>query len=84
MITYEDKIFDSWQDVVEQYPAMWVVFDKVDFDGAKVHSGHICGILPDEKIIEFRHKHFGEIELSLRTTETMCAGGNIHGELINI
>lgn len=30
MITYEDKKFDTWDDVVRQYPAMWVVFDKAN------------------------------------------------------
>ena len=29
MITYKDKKFNSWKDVVEQYPAMWVVFDNL-------------------------------------------------------
>ena len=84
MITYKDKIFNNWQEVVNQYPAMWVVFDQVDFDGAKVLSGHICVVLPDEEIIDYRHKHHGEIELSLRTTETIGVGGYIHGELINV
>ena len=83
MITYEDKKFDSWKDVVKQYPAMWVVFDKVDFDGARVNAGHIWVILPDEQIISFKNKNRKQIALSLRTTETMGIGGYIHGELID-
>ena len=83
MITYKDRKFSSWTDVVKQYPAMWVVFDKVDFDGANVKSGNIWVILPDDEIIAFRHKHFGKIKLSLRTTETMGIGGYIHGELVD-
>ena len=83
MITYEDKKFDTWDDVVKQYPAMWVVFDKADFDGSEVLSGHIWVILPDKDIIQFENKHAGNYELSLRTTETMGVGGYIHGELID-
>ena len=83
MITYEDKKFGSWSEVVKRYPAKWVVFDKVDFDGAEVHAGHIWVILPDDKIIAFRNAHFGEIKLSLRTTETAGVGGYIHGELVD-
>ena len=71
MITYKDSTFNSWTDVVKQYPAKWVVFDEVDFDGAKVNSGNIWEILPDDKIIAFRHKNFGKIKLSLRTTESI-------------
>ena len=97
MITYEDKSFDTWEDVVKQYPAMWVVFDKVDFDGREVTAGHIMIILPDEEIIDFENKHFNEVKMSLRTTETVRItdengnfigyanghGGYIHGELID-
>jgi hypothetical protein len=87
MITYNENdkeiSFDSWKDVVKRYPAQWVVFDKVDFDGARVNAGHIWVILPDEEIIDFKHKNRGKIVLSLRTTETMNMGGYIHGELIN-
>ena len=83
MIYYEDKEFESWSDVISEYPGMWVVFDKVDFDGSKVNSGHIWAILPDDKIIDFRHKNFGDIELSLRTTETLGTGGYIHGEIVD-
>ena len=83
MITYQNMIYESWEDVVSQYPAMWVVFDKVDFDGSRVKSGHIWAILPDDEIIAFRNAHFGQIKLSLRTTETMSIGGYIHGELVN-
>lgn len=87
MITYNENdkeiSFDSWKDVVKRYPAQWVVFDKADFDGARVNAGHIWVILPDEEIIDFKHKNRGKIVLSLRTTETMNMGGYIHGELIN-
>ena len=97
MITYEDKSFDTWEDVVKQYPAMWVVFDKVDFDGREVKAGHILVILPDEDIIDYENKHFDEVKMSLRTTETVRItdnngdfvgyandqGGYIHGELID-
>lgn len=83
MITYEDKSFDSWDEVVKQYPAMWVVFDKVDFDGSEVHAGHIWVILPDKDIINFENQHTGDYELSLRTTESVGIGGYIHGELID-
>ncbi|MBQ7678377.1 MAG: hypothetical protein IJT34_00815 [Butyrivibrio sp.] len=97
MITYEDKAYNTWEDVVKQYPAMWVVFDKVDFDGSEVKAGHIMVILPDEEIIDFENKHFEEVKMSLRTTETVritdddgkligyanSQGGYIHGELID-
>ncbi|MBQ9438057.1 MAG: hypothetical protein IJU50_06955 [Lachnospiraceae bacterium] len=97
MITYEDKSFDTWEDVVKQYPAMWVVFDKADFDGREVKAGHIMVILPDEDIIDYENKHFNEVKMSLRTTETVHItdengnfvgyangqGGYIHGELID-
>ena len=97
MITYEDKKFDTWDDVVKQYPAMWVVFDKADFDGREVKTGHIMIILPDEEIIAFENEHFNEVKMSLRTTETVRItdergnfigysngqGGYIHGELID-
>ena len=86
MITYEDKSFNSWQDVVRDYPAMWVVFDKVDFRKGRVQSGNIWVILPDDKIVDFKNTHFGDIALSLRTTETVelgSMGGYIHGELID-
>ena len=83
MITYEDKSFDTWEDVVKQYPAMWVVFDKADFDGARVNAGHIWVIIPDDEIISFRNTHFGEYKMCLRTTETSGFGGYIHGELID-
>ena len=83
MITYEDKSFDTWEDVVKQYPAMWVVFDKADFKKGRVQSGHIWIILPDKDIIEFENKNYGYYVLSLRTTETMDIGGYIHGELID-
>ncbi|GEM_PF-4968832 len=83
MITYKDKKFNSWKDVVEQYPAMWVVFDKVDFRKGHVQSGNIWVILPDKDIIDFENKNSGNYALSLRTTETMDIGGYIHGELID-
>lgn len=83
MITYKDKKFNSWKDVVEQYPAMWVVFDKVDFRKGRVQSGNILVILPDEDIIDFEDKNIGNYALSLRTTETMDIGGYIHGELVD-
>ncbi|MBR1742463.1 MAG: hypothetical protein IJ733_11485 [Lachnospiraceae bacterium] len=76
-------MYDSWEDVVKQYPAMWVVFDKVDFDGSRVNAGHIWAVLSDEEIIAFRNKHFGQIKLSLRTTETLGSGGYIHGEIVD-
>ena len=71
MITYKDKSFDSWKDVVKNYPAMWVVFDKVDFRKGRVQSGNIWVILPDDKIVDFKNTHFDDIALSLRTTETV-------------
>ena len=71
MITYEDKSFNSWQDVVKDYPAMWVVFDKAELKHGQIQSGNIMAILPDEKIIAFRNAHLGEVKLSLRTTETV-------------
>ncbi|MBR1627937.1 MAG: hypothetical protein IJ679_01555 [Lachnospiraceae bacterium] len=87
MITYEDKAFNSWQDVVKDYPAMWVVFDKVDFRKGRVQSGNIWVILPDQDIIKFENEHSGHYALSLRTTETVGVDGNmggyIHGELID-
>ena len=83
MITYKDNTFNSWSDVVEQYPAMWVVFDKVDFRKGRVQSGNIWVILPDEDIIDFENKNFGSYALSLRTTDTMDIGGYIHGELVD-
>lgn len=83
MITYKDKKFNSWKDVVEQYPAMWVVFDKVDFRKGRVQSGNIWVILPDKDIIDFEDKNIGNYVLSLRTTETMDIGGYIHGELVD-
>ena len=99
MITYNDKKFSAWNDVVEKYPAMWVVFDKAEIKKGQVQSGNIMSILPDEEIIEFRHIHHGEIQISLRTTETAritdekekmaekgggnTGGGYIHGEIIN-
>ena len=83
MITYKDKKFNSWKDVVKQYPAMWVVFDKVDFRKGRVQSGNIWVILPDKDIIDFEDKNIGNYVLSLRTTETMDIGGYIHGELVD-
>ena len=83
MITYKDKKFNSWKDVVEQYPAMWIVFDKVDFRKGRVQSGNIWVILPDKDIIDFEDKNIGNYVLSLRTTETMDIGGYIHGELVD-
>lgn len=98
MITYGDKAFDSWEDVVKQYPAMWVVFTKAELKHGEVERGTIMAILPDEDVISYRHKHHNEIKLALRTTETIKItdddgklvgygssgmGGYIHGELIN-
>ena len=102
MITYEDKsgliTFDSWEDVVKKYPAMWVVFDVADLKHGTVVDGHIMAILPDEEIISYRHIHHSEIKLALRTTESVRftdgdgrvigygssgMGGYIHGELID-
>lgn len=83
MITYEDKKFDTWQDVVKKYPAMWVVFDTVNFRKGKVQSGSIRIILPDEKIIDFEDNNTGKYALSLRTTETSGVGGYIHGEIVD-
>ena len=98
MITYEDKSFNTWEDVVKQYPAMWVVFDKAELKHGKVAEGNIMAILPDEEVINFRHIHHGEIRLALRTNESVrftdvngnvigygssSMGGYIHGELID-
>ena len=98
MITYEDKTFDTWEDVVKQYPAMWVVFDRVELNHGKIIDGNIIAILKDDDIIEFRNVHFGEVKLALRTTETIeytdghgnvigygtsGMGGYIHGELVD-
>ena len=51
MITYKDKSFDSWQDVVINYPAMWVVFDKAELKHRQIQSGNVMAILPDEETI---------------------------------
>ena len=87
MITYnegkEEIVFNSWDDVVKKYPAMWVIFDKVEYEHGRVQSGHIWAILHDEDVIEFRHKNHGKIKMSRRTTETMGIGGYIHGELVD-
>jgi hypothetical protein len=97
MITFKDKTFESWDDVVKQYPAMWVVFDKAEIKHGRVQIGDILAVLPDDEILYSRHKHRGAIKISLRTTETISAydgngnyvgvsggaGGYIHGELIN-
>ena len=56
---------------MKQYPAMWVVFDKVDFRKGCVQSGNIWVILSDKDIIDFEDKNIGNYALSLRTTETM-------------
>ena len=71
MITYKEKTFDSWKDIVDKYPAMWVVFDKAELKHGKIQSGSIMAILPDEEIIAFRDTHLREVKLSLRTTETV-------------
>ena len=71
MIQYKDKTFDTWNDVIKKYPAMWVMFANIDLKQGEVKSGVIMAILPDEEVIEYRHKHHGEIKLSLRTTETV-------------
>lgn len=92
MISFDDgkeqQVFDTWDDVVKKYPSMWVVFKKVELDHGQVRTGVIWSILPDEQVIDFRHRHHGHIPLSLRTTETVGmsgnAGGYIHGELINV
>ena len=55
----------------------------MDFDGARVKAGNIWVILPDEEIITFENKNFGKYALSLRTTDTVGAGGYIHGELVD-
>ena len=96
MITYEDKVFNTWEEIVALYPMMWVVFDKATVKHGRVVEGHIMAILPDEEVIAYELIHDDEIELSLRTTETIrifdeagnyvgVAGntGYIHGELIN-
>ena len=82
MITYKDKNFNSWKDVVKQYPAMWVVFADIDLKHGQVQSGTIMAIIPDDEVIEYRHKNHGKIKLSLRTTETVKItddNGNIIG-----
>ena len=71
MITYKEETFNSWKDIVDKYPAMWVVFDKAELKHGKIQSGSIMAILPDEEIIAFRDTHLGEVKLSLRTTETV-------------
>lgn len=48
------------------------MFNKVDFDGARVISGDIWAILTDEEIIDFKHKNREKIALSLRITKTMA------------
>lgn len=97
MITYNDKIFSSWEEIVNQYPIMWVIFDKAKMSRGRVVEGHIMAILPDEEVIEFRNKNFGKVKLALRTSESIRVtdvdgniigygsnlGGYIHGELIN-
>ncbi len=83
MITYKENTYDSWKDVVKSFPAMWVVFSKVDFDGTRVKAGNIWVILPDEEIIDFENEHYDDIALSLRTTETTGVGGYIHGEIVD-
>ena len=71
MITYKDKFFESWQDIVNKYPAMWAVFDEAELKHGQIQSGNIMAILSDEEIIAFRNAHLGEVKLSLRTTETV-------------
>ncbi|MBQ8947822.1 MAG: hypothetical protein IJ058_15225 [Lachnospiraceae bacterium] len=99
MITYQDKVFNSWQDIVNQHPAMWVIFDKAEIKKGQVQSGNVMAILPDEEVVEFRHRNHGKIKISLRTTETVriadengnaigygssgSMGGYIHGQLVD-
>ena len=62
VITYKEKTYDSWKDVVKSFPAMWVVFSRVDFDGTRVKAGNIWAILPDEEIIDFENEINAEID----------------------
>lgn len=84
MFTYNDGTkeikWNSWNDIVNQYPAMWIIFRKANFDGSDVVSGDIWAILPDDKVQDFWDHNCVEIDASRRTTEG--AGGYIHGELV--
>ena len=94
MITYKDNTFNSWGDVVKQYPAMWVVFADINLKHGQVQSGTIMAIIPDEEVIEYRHKNHGKTTETVKITDdngnvigyggaTSSGGGYIHGELVN-
>lgn len=87
MITYNENdkeiSFDSWKDVVKRYPAKSPKYVRHLPLPRQNLPCQTPPTVPDEEIIDFKHKNRGKIVLSLRTTETMNMGGYIHGELIN-
>lgn len=83
MYTYNDKSY-TWDELAEQFPAMWIIYNNCKIEGSDTVSGDIRVILPDDQLIPFLNEHVKEVPFYERTTDDLCGitGGYIHGELV--
>ena len=60
----------SWDEMVKQYPNMWVAVKDAEMNGIDVLSGEVVTVQPDDKICKFRMKHRGAGFVFRRTSES--------------
>ena len=59
----------SWDDMVKEYPNLWVAVKDAEMDGADIVSGEVVAAQSDEEMREFRIKHRGAGFVFRRTSE---------------
>lgn len=59
----------SWDEMVRQYPNLWVAVKDAEMDGADIMSGEVVTAQPDEEMRKFRMNNHGAGFVFRRTSE---------------
>lgn len=64
----------TWEQMVHNFPAMWVVVRNAVMDGPDIVSGIVEDVKPDDEIIDYRSRHLHQGYVFRRTTEEALSG----------
>lgn len=70
----------TWDEAVEIFPDLWVVFKDCVMSGIDLENGILVDVLKDKDIAVYMKEHFDEDLFIDRTTENGIVG-YIHGEI---
>lgn len=63
-----------WKQMIEPYPAKWIVIQNAVMDGSDIMSGIVVDVIGDEEIIDYRASHSGKGLKFRRTDEEAMSG----------